>query len=395
MTPARVMTRARAQLLLGQPFWGALSMRLKLVADNAVQVAGTDGTTLRYNPQWAVSEREPHVIAVTAHEVSHCALLHPFRRGNRDSKRWNRACDYAINPMLRNAGFTLPDGHLFDQRFADMSAEAIYSQLQADEQQSGDDGQQNDQNDPSQAADSTGDQSEAPCPTGTVEDAPADTGQPPPGQPEPQSETDWQIATEQAARVAETCGNLPADIARRLQRARESDIDWRAVLWQFVQRTMPTDYTWTRPNRRYVHQGIYLPSIQREGCGRIAVAIDTSGSIDHRLLAVFAEELEGVIRSVRPETTEVVYCDSRLQGTAEFTPDEPLDLTPHGGGGTSYKPVFEHIDKGEQPTCLIYFTDLYCHSYPATPPEYPVLWVAPEHANDVVPFGVVVKIPRE
>lgn len=387
MTPSRVMTRARAQLLLSQPFWGALSMRLKLVADDGVQVAATNGTILKYNPQWAMSEREPHIIAVTAHEVTHCALLHPYRRGNRDFKQWNRACDYAINPMLRNAGFVLPDGHLADSQFDNMSAEAIYSQLQADEQQSGG-GQQS-------GRDGTGDQSGTACPTGTVEDAPEATGEPVPGQPEPQSETDWQIAAEQAARVAETCGNLPSEIARRLQRARESDIDWRAVLWQFVQRTLPTDYTWARPNRRHVHAGLYLPAIKREGCGRIAVAIDTSGSIDRQLLSVFAEELEGVIRSVRPGVTEVVYCDSQLQGAAEFTPDEPLDLKPKGGGGTAYKPVFTHLDKGEQPVCLIYFTDLCCWSYPDAPPTYPVLWVVPEHAGGDTPFGRVVKISRE
>lgn len=391
MTPERLMTRTRAQLLLNQPFWGALSMRLKLVAATDVPVAATDGTTLKYNPVWVKATPEKHVIAVVAHEVQHCALLHPFRRGARDPKRWNQACDYAINIELRDAGFELPDGCLLDSQYTNMSAEAVYSQLQANEQQTG-----GGESGPSQSADGAGKPSDDVCPTGTVEDALQPTGEPTAGQPTPQSEVDWQIAADQAAKVAEACGTLPGGMARQLARTRESEVDWRAVLWQFIQRTVASDYTWMKPNRRYIHQGIYLPSIERENVGRIAVAIDTSGSIDHHLLDIFSEELEGVIRSVRPEVTEVVCCDTRIHSVDEYTPDEPLDIKPVGGGGTSYKPVFQHIGAGEQPVCLIYFTDLYCSSYPDNPPTYPVLWVAPEHTtSDKVPFGVVVKISCE
>jgi hypothetical protein len=51
------------------------------------------------------------------------------------------ACDYAINPILVDAGLTLPEGVLLEDRFRGMSAERIYNQLEEEEQsqQSSDD----------------------------------------------------------------------------------------------------------------------------------------------------------------------------------------------------------------------------------------------------------------
>jgi predicted metal-dependent peptidase len=57
----------------------------------------------------------------------HPALQHHVRRSGRDPRRWNEACDYAINPLLLDAGLSLPDGVLVDHRFRGMSAEQIYN----------------------------------------------------------------------------------------------------------------------------------------------------------------------------------------------------------------------------------------------------------------------------
>jgi hypothetical protein len=51
-----------------------------------------------------------------------------------DPRRWNEACDYAINPLLLDAGLGLPDGVLVDPRFRGMSAEQIYNLREAEAQ---------------------------------------------------------------------------------------------------------------------------------------------------------------------------------------------------------------------------------------------------------------------
>ena len=72
----------------------------------------------------------PKLIGTLAHEVLHPALQHHTRRGDRDRKRWNMACDFAINPLLLDAGLTLPKDVLIDHRFRGMSAERIYNLIE-------------------------------------------------------------------------------------------------------------------------------------------------------------------------------------------------------------------------------------------------------------------------
>ena len=47
------------------------------------------------------------------------------------------ACDYAINPMLLDAGLTLPKDVLIDNRFRGMSAERIYNLIERGEESGG------------------------------------------------------------------------------------------------------------------------------------------------------------------------------------------------------------------------------------------------------------------
>jgi len=92
-----------------------------------------------------------------------------------------------------------------------------------------------------------------------------------------------------------------------------------------------------------------------------------------------------------PTTAHVVCCDTRIQSAAEYTTaDLPIDVDPRGGGRTSFRPVFDWIDRqGIEPAALVYFTDLECSRYPEAEPDYPVLWVTPEPARRSAPWGEV------
>src|SRR5713101_1775816 len=124
----RKLTRARTQLLLNQPFFGTLCLRLKLVAGELPTMA-TDGRRIVYDPAFVDELTPAELEAVLAHEVMHCALGHHCRRGGRDPRLWNEAADLAINPILVSNGFTLPAGALLDPDFDNLSAEEIYARL--------------------------------------------------------------------------------------------------------------------------------------------------------------------------------------------------------------------------------------------------------------------------
>lgn len=420
-TTAQKLTRARVQMILVQPFFGTLCLRLKLIPGDLPTMA-TDGSRIVYNPAF-VDELKPSELEGTlAHEVMHCALGHQCRRGDRDPRLWNEAADLAINPILTANGFTLPAGALIDPAFANLSAEEIYARLLRKRAEGGAGSNQGRQQtglgggtasapqatsatpppDPncgtsSQSAphqemmgESAATPPSRPGGFGEVVDATDEHGQIASPAEQRRQEHEWSIAAEQALRSAKTYGHDPLGVYRPLTESRQSQQDWRAILRDFVAATAPCDYRWTPPNRRYVASGLYLPSAERRGLGEMVIAVDTSGSIGKLELEQFAGEISAISEEAQPEAIHVVYCDAAVQSTQEFTASEPLLLEPKGGGGTDFRPAFEWVAKNDvSPVCLIYLTDLCCDSFPETP-EYPVLWVT--DSRRTAPFGETVRI---
>jgi len=424
-TMAQKLTRARVQLLLAQPFFGTLCLRLKLIPGNLPTMA-TDGSRIVYNSAFVQQLNPAELEGTLAHEVLHCALGHQCRRGDRDPELWNEAADFAINPILVGNGFTLPAGALLDPAFNNLSAEEIYARLlqrtsgsragpkQEEQHASGAGGNSDNSREGQQpgaanpklgssdeaASKQAGEASQSAIPGsmrpggfGEVSDAVDEEGQPASPAERHRQQHEWSIAAEQALRSAKACGHEPAGIDRPLSESRQSRQDWRALLRDFVAATMPSDYRWSPPNHRYIASGLYLPSVERRNLGEIVIAVDTSGSIGKQELEQFAGEVSAISEEAKPEAIHVVYCDAAVQSAQQFGPSEPIRLEPKGGGGTDFCPVFQWVDENNiTPVGLIYLTDLCCNSYPEAP-GYPVLWVTDSRREAL--FGETVRIGPE
>jgi predicted metal-dependent peptidase len=378
---AKALSLARCRLVLGKDaksaFFATLALRLKLEVMWEADTLATDGKRLVFNPDFINQFTLEEHIALVAHEVMHNALAHHARRGQRDKARWNVAADLAVNPLLIDAGFTLPEGGCIPGRgkYADLpngkSAEEYYALLPGE---------------------SGGEiEGEGPCPDpggcGGVMD---------PGDGSPaackEAEADAAVAVSQAERVAKQRGDLPGGIARMVEQVLEPKVDWREVLRAFISRFARNDYSWTHPNRRFIHQGLYLPGLRSEELGDVVLAVDTSGSIGRGELNRFAAEAEGILQAYECTLT-ILYHDASIQHVQTWGPtDGPLVLEPKGGGGTDHRPVFEWIaEQGVDPACLVCLTDLES-SFPQEPPTYPVLWATVGAGNANAPFGTQVEV---
>ncbi len=389
--------KARTTLLLDHPFFGTLLFRLGGKASRSVATMATDGVSLFYNPEFVDTLNAAELAGVLAHEVMHPALQHHTRRGDRDHTRWNVACDYAINPILLDAGLTLPKDVLIDNRFRGMSAERIYNLIEEDEEHDGSSGQRDSQpgtgsgspdNDSPQKDDGSAVPSVPSTPggVGQVLDAPA---------PEEGDSTsiaeqarEWQIAVEQAETVAKVAGKLPGGAVRALEAAQAAKVDWRELLRRAWSDTIPADYSWTRPNRRHVWAGLYLPGITSEGVGEIAIAVDCSGSVNSRQLGLFEAEVRSILAGQRPRLVHVLYFDVAVQRVEMYEAGQPVSLSPVGGGGTDFRSCFDWLyERGVFPQTLVFLTDL-CGTFPSGAPPYPVIWASTEARR--APFGEVV-----
>ena len=122
---------------------------------------------------------------------------------------------------------------------------------------------------------------------------------------------EWQIAVEQAETVAKVAGKLPGGAVRALEASQAAKVDWRELLRRAWSDTVPADYSWTRPNRRHVWSGIYLPGITSEGAGEIAIAVDCSGSVSSRQVGLFDAEIRSILAGERPPAGACAILRSR------------------------------------------------------------------------------------
>ncbi|MEW6292367.1 MAG: VWA-like domain-containing protein [Pseudomonadota bacterium] len=380
------LAAARTRLILDKPFLGALVLRLPLKPAQWCRTTATDARAFYYNPGWIDGLSNAQVQFALAHEALHCALGHFARRGHRVQRKWDLACDFAVNPILVDEGLTPPGEAIVLDVYRGMAAEEIYpciddsnddSEMMDDHLWDGDEGGQGEKDEQktgSGGAPREGEAGEQPPP-------------PPPlsAQEKEQLQQQWQRHLAAAAQRAREAGKLSGQLARLTEAALAAQVSWRALLAQYLSQTARDDYTWQRPSRR--EGEVIWPSL-RSHSGDIHVAIDVSGSVTEQDLAEFLGELNA-LKGTTPVRITLFACDSDLAAGAPWTfePWDELRLPRQfgGGGGTSFAPVFEWIARhGQQPDTLLYFTDA-DGEFPREAPNYPVLWLVKGKAP--VPFG--------
>lgn len=328
-----VLQRARAQLVIHEPFFATILLQLNIVECSKTPdgrdlwLAATDGETLFINPKNFEQLTVAKAKGVLRHEVEHIARLHPWRIDGRDPERWNHATDYAINPDIIAEGGELPDGVLNSPAFKGMSAEQIYAQLPPiPPKGNGGNGNGN---------------------------QPGNGGNQPPSNPLandvlPAKDNSQAAVAKaktmvaQAANVAKARGKMPASMQAEIDELLNPKVDWREQLAQYLTETTATDYSFRRPNRRFVagDDPMYLPSVVgTDAMESILIVLDTSGSISLDELRQGLGEVVGVISDVSPRRLIVAYCDAKVQHHDVFDNPQEAEVMAtakrHGGGGTN------------------------------------------------------------
>lgn len=409
------LLKARADMVLNHPFFASLAMRLTLKEDRTCRTAWTDGKTFGYNPDYINMLPREKLVGLSAHTVMHPACNHHLRREDKDPETWNKACDYVINPILLDAGLVLPDGFLWDDGYIGKTAEQVYTHLiEGQGEEDAKDEEKHDSDPSSQKNSPDEDQKEEDKQTAATDDIengvekspdpedntdPGGTGEVRDGRgqknktysEQPDEDTDWDQALIQAASNARSMGRLPKGVDILVKERFSPTLPWDSLLSRFIQQSARHDYTWIRPNRRYIHQDLYFPSLVSDQLPQLVLAVDTSGSIKPAELERFGAELQAVL-SMTPSLIHLVYADMAITGYERIcAQDLNLTFAPKGGGGTDFTVVFDFIEqKGIDPFCLLFFTDMECRRFPAFTPAYPVLWIRTGHGGFTPPFGEII-----
>jgi len=370
-------TKSRVFIGRNAAFFGPIMSQLEFVWDPSIGTAGTDGQRFSWNPGDYLELPSADRIATIEHEIQHIARFHFLRRGGRDWRIWNIACDVIINRSLRK------DGHILTEKYwiPEMrecpaeSEEGVYDWLV-----------QNPEKVPGL---------QSPDDHMIPGDGPG--GDLTPGQQA--AITNLVVQANHITQMSANPGSLAGELNLLINKLLTPVVKWEPLLHRFFTDALDEEITWRRPSRRHDPREIYLPSrfLDDNRLTDIAYYLDLSGSITPPELTRMNSEIKFIKDRFNPGKLTIVTFDTRIIDTIVIDENEKLDkLTLKGGGGTSLKPVRQHIIDN-RPTAAIIFSDLEVSPMQPLPAgsKIPVIWVCVGNPHATVPFGQIVHIPRE
>jgi predicted metal-dependent peptidase len=357
---------ARLEIVSRFPFLGFVLQHYDIIMNEDINTAATDGRMIYFSNKFLEGLSHEETIFVLLHELLHIILLHPLRKGNRNLKKFNVACDIVINDILISYGLSsgrLPiiKGEQFEINGVKHTAEDIYNMLPIEiEYLSFDD------------------------------------------------HTLWEKFTEDSIKnhldyVLKKAANknLKDIFSRRLNidnHQYNPKVNWRKVLQKYL-KLIKSDYNFERLDKRF--RDVLIPDISTQDTilSDIWICIDVSGSmIDSMIEQVFKETIH-MINSVQHIDTKVSFFSTevtqprRVRHVKDMIAlKDKIETT----GGTSFQVIFESIDKmfkTSKPKLIIIMTDGFAEIKPSFQPEMPVLWILSEDGE--MPFGECVYINKE
>lgn len=411
----RRISRARARVILRHPFYATILMDMDVDMDAGLDADATvDGERVLFRPDYVADASDDDLFAAMKKAAVHVAYGHHLRQGKREQEIWNEATDQVAWHIMQHDGDAMPSNATPQAEFADRSAEGIYQIMYqrrppsggGGQGQGGGSGQQAPQGGaggpgqgsgggqaPGQQPGASGPQNGAGQGGGQMQVRPHAAPHETAKLEEAERKRKQQVMRGQMAQKMAGQENIAAE--RLAEEIRSRQVPWEDKLHRYVDESARKDYSWRKPNRRFVHDGMYLPGEVPDGIGRLVLLMDTSGSISDFHLGVFQRELQNAVDAVQPDEVVVIHCDVAVQRVQRFQPGDKLDLTPVGGGGTDLDLGLMRARK-ERPTVTLIFTDLVFYQQPKERVGGPVLWCVwgnPHPTRSFAPEGELTILP--
>lgn len=195
----------------------------------------------------------------------------------------------------------------------------------------------------------------------------------------------------------ESRGMMPGYFMSQVDRINKPPVlSWQAILKKYVGTiTANKRKTRTRLNRRQPER-FDLSGSMDDKILKIVVAIDTSASVDNRMIAQIFNEIFSILAKRKHDIT-VIECDAAVRRVYKARTPADIKMKVAGRGGTWFSPAIEYInnDKYFRDALLIYFTDGYGESEIPRPRTYRNMWVVigdAKHLSLKEPYGAVLTL---
>lgn len=409
MTAKQKVDYAIRQVVVHHDFFGPAVMAMPWQECDHIPTACTNGTIVRYNPEFIDTLSKTQTIGLVIHELMHPMLNHLERlmtQFKTDSRNANIAADYEINNFItsynRDVSIPIvlpPDGCINVDKWGDLCAEVIYKRILEEQPEDDEDGEggggyggsEDSDGDGSSNGDG-GSDSENNRPDNGDASSAGEFELPSDPQQAKENADKWREILGSCIQTAKLRGKSGSDFLRKLEGMFESPISLEDLLSKYITEFCIGDAS-TRPDRKFLAMhDICISGIEDEKHGTLVFVRDTSGSIDDDTLRSITSVIQHASNDLDFERIAVIDADARVCDVKYYDPQDTISLEHKGGGGTDFVPALKYVeDEIEEARVVIYLTDGYGR-FPNHEPSTPTLWITYGLDEKHFPFGDVVNL---
>ena len=388
----------------------AIMMLGKTVFTDAVPTACTNGRDVWYNLMFLfekIANGKKGIAFIMVHEAMHKAAQHMvvyIALWKIDPKLANAATDYWINGRIIKADpkgeiVEMPVDHdgkvmgLFDPKYDGWTVKRIFNHLKQEQDENTDER-------PEENDGEAGDTGEAGDGGSDFDEHDWEGANAIPEDELKELEQDVKEAIRQGMHVGRKAGSDGLSDELGLGELVIPKVDWRVQLRTFMNSTCRRKdrSTWRRPNRRFLHQDIIMPSLEGRGIRELLLARDASGSMHWQdRMAKVTSEMVSIAKQLDIEKVHILDWDGSVSDKGHSTySSKTLDTAPeigrvYGGGGTNPRCVAEYVEKTRMKLdCIIILTDGEIDDWGNW--KHPLLWLITNDKPIKAPVGKTVNI---
>ena len=331
--------------------------------------AATSGLDLYLHPDFWEGLTPDEQVSLLIHETWHVCWNHMYRGRDLVQEKYQYAADYVINIGMKDSGFAPLPNWLCKDEYRGMSTKQVYDVIPDDECKDKSGGG-------NQYMDIIFDD-----PNASPEEVAAKQA----------DITNAIIKGMTASKMAgDDPGSIPGEIAIQIEELLNPQLPWTILLQDYVTGFVKDEYTYRRPNRRMLPNGLVMPSQHSEKLTEVVVGVDTSCSVSDLEFTAFLSEIHDIKERMKPEKMTIIDFDTSIKKVHKLSEFDGIDSVKfHGRGGTDIHPLMKWAKKN-QPVVLIVFSDMYFDIDASDDPDIPVLWISVNNkSHDHLVFGDV------
>lgn len=372
----------KSKILVQYPLFGSILAQVKLVSDNSVLTACTDGKNIYYNPDFVAKLNESEQVFLIVHEICHIAFEHISRSKDKDYQLWNIATDAVVNALLSRDGLSLVAGSIDIKEAINFNAEEMYEYLLKEQEKIKFSKNYNkrDENPSSSDSSDDGTKQKGHDDHSIWEEVVKEMENSDNKSSEDKNISEKDSFYENTKMKKEMLEKLKEELTKTVtghgndseenNRISMGDIgtakpliDWRRLLKDATKYTVD----WSYQNAQIQH-GVLVPTLEKTYEPETEILLDTSGSISYDLLRNFLRECKNIIKTSK---LKVGCFDDNFYGFYEIKKVTDIENLPFQGGGyTDFDVAVDAFSKRAHNKVI--FTDGYA-SMPSK--KMDVIWV--------------------